>query len=107
MCRRGGLKVNAGKKVVMLMNGEVHIDGIPLENVSEFKYLECVFYKPCTYWAEGCRKEVSGSWVAGDIRFLVNGRDLQLKYAKVLHETLFELVLMYDNETVIEGGGEI
>ena len=47
-CRRG-MKVNIGKSKVMILNGEeegleceVHVDGIRLEHVSEFKYLECV-----------------------------------------------------------------
>ena len=41
MCRRRGLKVNAGKSEVMILNGEegleceVYIDGIHLEQVSE------------------------------------------------------------------------
>ena len=45
MCRRRRLKVNAGKSKVMVLNGEegleceVHVDGIRLEHVSEFKYL--------------------------------------------------------------------
>ena len=44
MCRRGGLTVNAGKSKVMAMNGgeglewKVHVDGVRLEHVSEFKY---------------------------------------------------------------------
>ena len=43
--RRRGAKINAGKSKVMVMNGEekldheVHVDGICLEHVSEFKYL--------------------------------------------------------------------
>ena len=47
VCRRRGVKVNAGKSKMMVLkekNGlecEVHIDGIRLEHVSEFKYLEC------------------------------------------------------------------
>ena len=46
--RRRGLKFNADKSKVMLLNREegleceVHVDGIRLENVSEFKYLGCV-----------------------------------------------------------------
>ena len=46
--RRRGLKVNPGKSKVMILNGverlqcEVHVDGICLEHVSEFKYLGCV-----------------------------------------------------------------
>ena len=45
--RRRGLKVNASKREVMVLNGEerleyeVHVDGIRLENVSVFKYLGC------------------------------------------------------------------
>ena len=48
MCRRRGLKVNADKNKVMVLNGEegleceVNVDGIYLEHVSEFKYLGCV-----------------------------------------------------------------
>ena len=44
MCRRRGLKFNAGKSKVMELNGEegleceVHVDGIRLEHVSECKY---------------------------------------------------------------------
>ena len=43
--RRRGLKINAGKSRVMVLNGEegleceVHADGIRLEYVSEFNYL--------------------------------------------------------------------
>ena len=45
VCRRRGLKVNAAKSKVMVLNVEdgleceVHIDGIRLEHVLEFKYL--------------------------------------------------------------------
>ena len=48
VCRRRGLKFNAGKSKVMVLNGEdgfdyeVHVDGICLEHVSEFKYLRFV-----------------------------------------------------------------
>ena len=47
MCRRRGLKVSANKSKVMVLNEveelecEVHVDGIRLEHVSEFKYLGC------------------------------------------------------------------
>ena len=50
VCRRRGLKVNAGKSKVMLLVGrrgwlecEVCINRICLEHISEFKYLGCVF----------------------------------------------------------------
>ena len=45
VCRRRGLKVNVGKSKVMVLNGEegleceVHVGGIRLEHVSEFKYV--------------------------------------------------------------------
>ena len=45
VCRRRGLKVNAGKSKMMVLYGEeglecvIHADGIRLEHVSEFKYL--------------------------------------------------------------------
>ena len=40
--------------------------------------------------------------MAGVIRSLVNTIDLQLQYARVLHETLLEPVLMYSSENVME-----
>ena len=50
----------------------------------------------------GCsRKVVNGRKVAGDIRSLVNARDLQLECARVLHETLLVPVLMYERENVM------
>ena len=51
-------KVNAGKSKMMVLNGEegleceVHGDGICLEHVSEFKYLDCVLDKSGTDGAE-------------------------------------------------------
>ena len=48
MSGRRGLKVNAGKSKVIVLNGEkglecdVHVVGIRLEHASEFKYLGCV-----------------------------------------------------------------
>ena len=44
VCRRRGPKVNAGKSKGMIQNGEeeleceVHVDGIYLEHISEFKH---------------------------------------------------------------------
>ena len=46
--------------------------------------------------------------MAGIIRSLVNVRDLQLEFARVLHETLLVPVLMYGNKTnVMKGEGAI
>ena len=62
VCRRRGLKVNAGKTNVMILNGgeglecEVHVDGIRFEHVSEFKYLGCVLDESGTDGAECSRK---------------------------------------------------
>ena len=71
------------------MNGEegleceVHVDGIRLKHVSEFKYLGCVLDESSTDGAECNSKVVSGRRAAGAIRFLVNARDLQLECARV------------------------
>ena len=56
VCRRG-LKVNAGKSNVMVLNGdeglecEGHVDGIRLEDVSEFQYLGCTLDKSGNRWS--------------------------------------------------------
>ena len=76
------------------------MDGISLENVLEFKYLGCVLEEAGTDGSECSRKVASGRRAAGAIRSLVNARDLQLKCAKVLHETFFVSVLMYGSETM-------
>ena len=86
---RSGLKVSAVKSNVMVMNGkeglecEVSVDGIRLEHVSEFEYLECGLDESGTDWAECSRKVVSGRRVASAIRSLVNARDLQLECANL------------------------
>ena len=48
-----------------------------------------------------CRNVTSGRRVAGAIRSLGNARDLQIKWARVLHETLLVPVLMYVSETIL------
>ena len=72
---------------------EVYVDGVRLEQVSEFKYLRCVLDESSTNFAGGSRKVASGRKVAGAIRSLVNARDLQLEYARVLHEYCLCLLL--------------
>ena len=85
--RRRGLKVNAGKTKVMVLNGEerleceVHEGGIRLEHVSESKYLECILDKSGTDGAECSRKLVSRRRVTGTIKSLVN--DMQLECASL------------------------
>ena len=61
-----------------------------LEHVSEFKYFGCVLDKSGT-----------DEKVAGAIRSPINGRSLQLKCARVVHETLLVPILMYGSETII------
>ena len=107
VCRRKGLKVNAGKRKVVVLNGEeglvyeVCVDGERLEHVSEFKYFGRVLDESGTDEAECRRKVASGRRVADTIRSLVKARGLQLKCERVLHETLFVLVLMYSSETML------
>ena len=78
----------------MVLNGkeglecEVHVDGIRLEHVSEFKYLGCVFDASGANGAECSRKVGSKGRIAGTIRSLVNARDLQLECARVLRHCL-------------------
>ena len=114
VCRRRGLKDNAGKSKVMILNGEerlkceVHVDRIHLEHISEFKYLGCVLGEAGTDGAESSRKVTSGKRVASAVRSLVNGRDLQFEYARLLHEKLLVSALMYGSETMLwKGEGEI
>ena len=47
------------------------------------------------------RKVASERMAAGAIRSLVNGKYLQLKCARVLHETLFVPILIYGSETML------
>ena len=107
MCRIIGLKVNADKSKVMILNVqeglecEVHVDGIRLEHVPEFKYLKCVLDESGADGAECSRKAASGRRVAGAIRTLVNARDLQLESARLLHETMLMPVLMHGTVTML------
>ena len=71
VCKRRGLKVNAGKNKVIVLGGEegleceVSVDEVRLENVSEFKYLGCVLNESSTNEAECRRKVASGRRVTG------------------------------------------
>ena len=88
-CRRRGLKVNAGKSKVMVLNEEEeleckgHVDGIRLDYVSEFKYFGYVLDESGADGEECSRKAASWRRVAGTIRSLVNAKDLQIEYARV------------------------
>ena len=74
---------------------DIYVKGIRLEHVSEFKYLGFVLDELGTNVAECSRKVASERKVAGAIRSLINARDLQLEYARVLHETLLVPALIY------------
>ena len=82
-------KVNAGKRKVMVLNGEeefeceVYVDGVRLDHISEFKYLGYVLEKSGSEGAECSRKGASGRRVAGALRSLVNARDLQCECASL------------------------
>ena len=101
VCKRRGLKINTGKRRVMVQNGEeglecqVHVDGIHLEHISEFIYFGCVLDESDTGEAEYRRN------VRGAIRSLVNARDLELQCATVLLETLVIPVLIDERETML------
>ena len=98
VCRRRGLKVNAGKSKMMVQNGEEVLEcEVHLEHVSEFKYLGCVLDKLGIDGAECSQKVVSERRVAGGIRSLVNARDLQLQCARVS----LVPVCIYGSETML------
>ena len=107
MCNIRGLRVNASKSKVVVLNREegleckVHVDRICLEDVSEFKYFGCVLDESGTDRAGFNRKVESRRRLAGAIRSLVNARDLQLECTRVLHETLLVPFLMYSSETML------
>ena len=57
VCGRKGLKFNANKSKLIVLDGEdaeceIHVDGAQLEQVSEFKYWGCVLDKSGTEVAE-------------------------------------------------------
>ena len=104
---RRGLKFNVDKTKVMVLNGEdgleckAHTDWIYLGHVSEFKYLGCILDESGTNGAECSRKVLSGRMVADVITSQVTTRDLQLQYARVLHEILLVPVLLYGSEIML------
>ena len=88
------------------MNGEerlecdAYIDGVRLEHVSDFKYLEWVLDEAGTDGTECSRKVTIGGVVAGAIRSLVILGICRLSVL-VLHETLLVPVLTYGSEKVL------
>ena len=53
-----------------------------------------------TNYVDCCRNLVCGRRVEGAIRSLMNGRNLQLESAKVLHEESLVRGLLYDSEAL-------
>ena len=70
------------------MECEIHVDGVWLEKVLEFKYLGCVLDELGTYVAKSHRKVPIERKVAGAIRSLVNATGLQLDCVRKMHEVL-------------------
>ena len=72
------MKFNADKNKVMVLGGkkglecDIRVHGGTIEQVSELKYLECVFNESGTGDDECCMKVASGRKVVGPIRHLVN-----------------------------------
>ena len=77
VCRRSGLKVNAGRSKVMVLGveegleSEVCVGGIHLEHLTEFKFLQYVLDESGTDEAECSKKVVYGKRVAGAIRLML------------------------------------
>ena len=95
------------KSIVMEVDGKeglecyTCVDGIRLEQVSEFKYFGCTLNESGAEVSECCRKIVSVWKIAGAIRSLVNAMGLQLQCERVLHETFLVPILLYNSETMI------
>src|SRR5678815_2338385 len=77
------------------------LDGEQLKQVSEFKYLGYVLDEKGTDDAECGRKVVNGRKVAGAIKSFMNVKGLSLECARVLHEGMLLLVLLYSSETMV------
>ena len=83
------------------MEYEVHVNRIHLDHVSKFKYFGSVLDESRKDREECNEKEASGRTVAGAVKSLVNARDLQLEWARVLCKTLLVHVLMYGSEAML------
>ena len=98
MPTRKGLKVDVNKRTVILLGGdevlicEFLVDGRLSEHISKFKYLRCTLVQMVA--------NIVGK-VEDATRSLVNAGSLQLKYTRVLHETMLVLVLLYGSETTV------
>ena len=102
VCKRRGLKVNAGKSKVMMLGWEEGLEcEVCLDMFRSFKYLGCVLEKLGSDETECSRKVASRRRIAGAMKSLVNVRSLQLEGARVLHESLLVPVLTYGSETMI------
>ena len=77
VCRIRGLKINAGKSRVTVLNREdgleceVSVDGVRLDHGSKFKYTRCVLNESGTEEADFSRKEAIRRRVAGAIWLMI------------------------------------
>jgi hypothetical protein len=106
VCKRRGLAINVGKSKVMVMNGvdvqcHVEVDGVQLEQVSEFKYLGYMIENKGGDDAECDRKVSNGRRVAGAITTMGNAKNLNLECLKRLHECMLVPVLMFGSEVMV------
>ena len=95
VCRRRGLKVNAGKCKVMVLGRGEGLECVVLSRRDTFRY------ESGTDEAECSRKMANWMRAAGGFGSPVNARNLQLQCARVLHELFLVPVLTYDSEMMI------
>ena len=77
------------------------MNGVLLEQVSEFKYLRGVLNDCGTDESDCNNRVVKERQISGAVRSLVNERCLNMKCAKVLHEKLVVPVLIYGSECMV------
>ena len=83
------------------MECELTADRVRLVLMSKFKYFGCFLDDSGSDETE-CRRKVSSEReVVGAIRSLVNARCSHFECARILHETLLVLVLMYGSKTLL------
>lgn len=94
------------KSKVMVLGGEgeimsdIKIQGGQMEQMQEFKYLECMVNDKGINVVEYENKLMSGRTVAGAIRALVDMKRLKLVYAKCYTRQLI-LTLLCGNKTMV------
>ena len=102
VCRRRGLKVNAGKSKVMVMSGEEELVGF-IYSIAPNSDISDVFCMKQVQMGQNIirRRQVGGGWQMPSGPLVA--RDLQIECARVLRKTLLVPVLMYDRDNVMDG----